>query len=399
MKKIIVLGLVLGVLLTVLTSCGSKVSTDSKDDDHNGADSAISADLDAKASAEADVPKADMNDMDALYKFVNAEFFDTTRENFDKWDIYYYDITGDGSEEAVLVCAYGEEWHDKMEIISGDNGKYERIPSDIPLAKYENTSELKDNFFAVTTKTGGTGELMAYLNLYVYNGTGMINVLEGLYIEHSVTFPDADFVETATIDGSYNAFTYTLTKHDNLTDNDTTEVKDQYTYNADTMSYTVEPIDTQVGTSGNDNVIDIEDLKVGGLFEGATISKISLDTYGYSMADFELELTGEFILVGTLAYSEFEDSIIFTVDESKYPTEIRLSDDLGTFNPFGWPMGFRNTDVLIEQLGEVTYNKLLSEPGYYVGLKVNARDYDFYCTIPGQAGGSWELQQILEIKN
>ena len=84
----------------------------------------------------------------------------------------------------------GETWLEKIEIISGDSGEYKQVSSDIPIAKYNNTVESKDGFLAVMQKTGGTGEQMEYLSLYLYNGSGMVRVLEYLDIAHAVSFPD-----------------------------------------------------------------------------------------------------------------------------------------------------------------------------------------------------------------
>ncbi len=146
--------------------------------------------------------------------------------------------------------------------------------------------------------------------------------------------------------------------------------------------------------SQSQGVVDIKDLKVGSTFAGGTIQKISFNANQYD-ANLDLTLAGEFTLAGTLEYSEFDQGVIFTVDESKFPTEIKLSDEFRTINPFAWPMGFRPQNILVQQLGEVTYNKLKNEPGSTIPMVVRAKDLQFSCIIPGQAGGNWELIEII----
>jgi hypothetical protein len=230
----------------------------------------------------------------------------------------------------------------------------------------------------------------------------MVRALENLDITHTVSFPDAQFEENGTIDGPLTNFMYTLTKHDNKTGKDTIEKKEHYTFNISTMSFEVKPLDTQSGTGGNaasqsQGVVDIKDLKEGSSFAGGTIQKISFKGYEND-ATLDLTLAGEFTLEGTLQYSEFDDGVNFTVDKSKYPAEIKLSDKLGTINPFAWPMSFRPQNILVKQLGQVIYNKLQNEPGLTVQMVVRAKDLQFSCKIPGQAGGNWEMMEIIEIK-
>ncbi|PKM88728.1 MAG: hypothetical protein CVU87_06820 [Firmicutes bacterium HGW-Firmicutes-12] len=397
MKRLLVLGLIFGVLLTVMAGCGAKETPQKSEEELR---KEIRAELEAEQKA---TQKAiDVKDKEALYAFVKKELTDVARNNFDVWDIYYFDITKDGSPEAVILGEGGDTWLEKIEIISGDSGEYKQVPSDIPLAKYKNALEFKDGFLAVTQETGGTGEQMEYLSLYLYNGSVMVRALENLDITHTVSFPDAQFEENGTIDGPLTNFMYTLTKHDNKTGKDTIEKKEHYTFNISTMSFEVKPLDTQSGTGGNaasqsQGVVDIKDLKEGSSFAGGTIQKISFKGYEND-ATLDLTLAGEFTLEGTLQYSEFDDGVNFTVDKSKYPAEIKLSDKLGTINPFAWPMSFRPQNILVKQLGQVIYNKLQNEPGLTVQMVVRAKDLQFSCKIPGQAGGNWEMMEIIEIK-
>ena len=215
-------------------------------------------------------------------------------------------------------------------------------------------------------------------------------------------FRITQFEETGTIDGPLTDFTYTLTHHDNKTGKDTIVRNEHYTYNPSTLSFQIEPTGAELEKAGGTldqtpGIVDIKDLKVGSSFAGGTIQKISFKGYEND-ATLDLTLGGEFTLEGTLQYSEFDDGVIFTVDKSKFPAEIKLSDKLGTINPFGWPIGFRPKNILVQQLGQITYNKLQNEPGSTVQMTLRAKDLQFSCKIPGQAGGNWELLEIIEIK-
>ncbi|MFZ7102420.1 MAG: hypothetical protein ACOWWO_07155 [Peptococcaceae bacterium] len=401
MKRILVLGIILAVSLTALGGCASKETPQKSEEELR---KEIRAELEAEQKAAENAKKAiNVKDKDALYDFVRKEIADISRENFDVWGIYYFDITGDGADEAVIVGDKGGTWAEKLEIISGDSGGYQKVPSDIPVAKYKNTLEFKDGFLAVTQKTGGTGEQMEYLSLYVYNGSGMVRVLDELSIFRTVAFPDTQFEETGTIDGPLTDFVYTLTRHDNITGEDITQRNQHYTYSPNTLSFQTEPTGAELekagGTAGlTPGIVDIKDLKAGSPYAGGTIQKISINAY-QNAATFDLTLAGKFILEGKLQYSEFDDCVIFIVDKSKFPGGIKLSAELGTINPFHWPMGFRPQNILVEQLGQVTYNKLKNEPGLAVRMVVRAKDLIFSCQIPGQAGGNWELIEIQEIND
>jgi len=184
----------------------------------------------------------DMKDMDAIYEFVKKDIVDISRENFNTWEVSYFDITGNGTDEAVLVSRYGVDWYEKMEIISGDSGQYKRIPSDIPLAKNGDVPVFDEGFLTVLSATSGSGMLMSYMHFYVYNGSEMVKVLDELLVEQRIAFPDADFEEKAEIEGSMKDFTYTVTKHDYKTGKETIEAKEQYTYNPNTMSFDVKSL-------------------------------------------------------------------------------------------------------------------------------------------------------------
>jgi len=139
-KKIIAIILIIGLVLTGLTGCSSPQNSEEE----------RKAELKARMESETDI-----KNKSALHQYVKEEIVDISSERFDQWQVYYFDITSDGTEEAVLVDSYGTDWYDKVEIISKDNGQFERIPSDIFVGKYGTTAEFKDGFLAVTLKNGG----------------------------------------------------------------------------------------------------------------------------------------------------------------------------------------------------------------------------------------------------
>lgn len=272
MKKI--LSLVLVFILIFSVGC----SSDEKSDDNN-------------TNEEKESVKVDIKNSDELYNFVAGEIIDITRENFDDWEIYYFDITEDGSDEAILVSTYGADWYEKMEIVSVDNGKFERIPSNIYLGKYNTTAEFKDGFLTVITKNGGTGEQFETMDFFVYNGTEVVNVLSGLLIHHGVGAQDTAYTEEGIIDGSLLDFTYTLTKHDELTNKDTVEVKAKYTYDEANLSFNVEPLEIKeevnndsskpeddYTTNNNAGTEESDFIKLSGL----TNEKVNRDQVKYS---------------------------------------------------------------------------------------------------------------------
>lgn len=272
MKKI--LGLVLVFILIFSVGC----SSDEKPDENN-------------TNEEKESVKVDIKNSDELYNFVAGEIIDITRENFDAWEIYYFDLTKDGSDEAILVSTYGADWYEKMEIVSVDNGKFERIPSNIYLGKYNTTAEFKDGFLTVVTKNGGTGEQFETMDFFVYNGTEVVNVLSGLLIQHEVGSQDTAYTEEGIIVGSLLDFTYTLTKHDEITNKDTVEVKAQYTYDEANLSFNVEPLEIKKEvnndsskpeddstTNSNAATEESDFIKLSGL----TNEKVNSDEVNYS---------------------------------------------------------------------------------------------------------------------
>lgn len=301
MKKAISMLLLILLILVSFAGCGTpnkKSEADLREE--------IKKELEAEKAAEKEgnnskVFKIDMKDMDALYEFVKRDIKDLSREDFNLWEVNYMDITGDGNDEAVLAGVYGVEWPQKMQIISGDTGEYKRIPSDIPLYKYENKPELRDGFFVVTGRTGGTGTESTYMDFYIYNGSEIINVLTNLEVYYRVAGKDIDMEVYGEIDGKLTDFIFTVTEHDNLTKKETIYGKKRYIYNADTKSFDVKPVEGQ-GSDGNQEptgqpgendisegytyMVEGGDLKLTYSNTGNTVTLIKAnESYDYKMVE------------------------------------------------------------------------------------------------------------------
>ena len=186
---------------------------------------------------------ADVKDEDALYKYVKSEIADIKKESFDAWDKYYYDITGDGSEDVVLVSQYGADFHDKLEIVTGDSGQLKDVAINVQLGADGNTVDFKDGLLAVTVKDGGSGLQYAVMGIYAYDGTKMVAALDNLSLEYSLGTPYESYSEDAIIWGDYSDFTYTLVKFDYINEAQTVEKKSQFTYNTDNMSFEEKTLD------------------------------------------------------------------------------------------------------------------------------------------------------------
>jgi hypothetical protein len=237
MKKIFLAILAFTVL--TFTGCANKTSDPSPSETGSVTPPSVeSANSDAGQTV-------DLTDKNVLYHYVKSELADITQEDFETWEIFYFDITGDGNDEAVLVSTYGANWHEKIEILSADDGKAEPIPCDIYAGKNGTVVDFIDGFMTVVAASGGTGEYFQVLELSAYDGSKMVPVLGGLTVEHQVAAQDTDYTESGDIEGDLTDFTYTLTKTDNIAGKTTVVEKTQYTYDADHMVFDKKTLQTE----------------------------------------------------------------------------------------------------------------------------------------------------------
>lgn len=410
MKKLLSLLILAALVLSGLTGCSSGKSEEQLKEEIKAQLKAEMAQEQAKANSKGEIgsnsgaananapqetPKvapADVKDKDALYRFVNHYIAtDITMGNFNECEIFYADLTGSGADEAVIVSP-NVTWLENVEIISGDSGKYERVPSDIPLAKYTTMATFEDGFLVVVGTTGGTGEQMAVMDLYIFDGSAMQRVLEGLYVEHSVAFPNADFEETGEIEGSLKNFTYTLTKHDNKTGKEIITQKEQYTYNANTKSFDVKPAATSQSSVSGGGPLYLSQLKNGDSVGGGFVIRDIDYRKGGDTARFTL--VGTVVLEGEMSYSEMYEQIVFGATKANGVSTILIEfpdNYTAEFRP-GESLGFKNYNAVTQALSKSDLTRIKN--GQPKALKISVKDIEYSGAYQSEWGSSCEFVSI-----
>lgn len=354
----------------------------------------------AASGTPAAASKIDMKNMDAIYEFVKKEIVNVSRESFNTWEVYYFDVTGNGTEDVVLASPYGAEWHDKLEIISGDSGQLQRIDSSIPLGKYGSQVEFGDGFLSVTTASGGTGETFLEKDIFVYNNGQLIKATDNsILVEHRVAFPDADFEETALMDGSLYDFSYVLSKYDNKTGKTTVVKEERYIYNSSKMRYDITPLDVKQGSNsqpanaGGGGELYLSQLKngddVGG---GFTITDIRY-TKGGEKAIFTLK--GETVLVGKLYFEEMSEQIAFVAtDLPDFSTVIAIEvpGDVVRYKPDY--VGFKNYDEFLKNFSASELDSVKN--GSELDVKIRVKDFRFIMEYYSGSGTESEFVSLID---
>lgn len=416
MKKLLSLLILAALVLSGLAGCSSGKSEEQLKEEIKAQLKAEMAQEQAKANAKGEAgsnsgqadakeaqeapkgPPADVGDKDALFRFVNYYIApDIAINNFDECEIVYADLTGNGSDEAVIVSP-NVNWFKNVEIISGDNGKFERVPSDIPLAKYETMASFEDGFLAVVGITGGSGEQMAIMDLYIYDGSKMLKVLEGLDVEHRVAFPNADFEETGEIEGSLKDFTYTLTKHDNRTGKDSVTKKVRYTYNSNNMTFDEQPVTEGQGssaqiTSSADGKVYLSQLKNGDSVGGGLVIRDIDYRKGGDKARFIL--AGTAVLEGRLYYDDMFGSIMFdnlTNTNGLSTIMIEFPDNFTSEYVPGTLLDFRNPDAVLKALSQSELTAIKN--GQPKSLRIRVKDIEYSGAYQSEWGSSGEFISI-----
>jgi hypothetical protein len=118
------------------------------------------------------------------------------------------------------------------------------------------------------------------MDIYAYNGSEIVKVLEGLVIEHTVSMPGStDFKEDGVIDGSLKDFTYTLTRSDNMTGKESIEKKIHYTYNANAMKFDEKVLMSQTSENETDKQsgYSVKDGSLYIVYDGKTRAAVEAD--------------------------------------------------------------------------------------------------------------------------
>lgn len=182
----------------------------------------------------------DVRNNDKLYEFINATYPNQyTREDFDKWTAFYFDITKDGNDEVGFTTTYWDGKLDSAIFITADNGQYKVIPSEIELSKYLNDLAYNEGFIAIAQKAGGSGMFLNVTSFFVYDGEE-IRYTDASIVTEDVFSHPTGYKITGEIDGDITDFVYTATKEDYSTEKTSVIEKTKYVYNPETMKFDME---------------------------------------------------------------------------------------------------------------------------------------------------------------
>jgi hypothetical protein len=223
--------------------CGVKTTETEKDEPEASSVSLSPSQQENSSPSEPaePAPSADVADTDGLFQYLSAKLA-LPAEALANWAIYYFDITGDGADEALCVSSYDDSWQEDLLIVTADSEAFKVLTSEIPLGKYKTTVAFENGILAVTTKTGGTGIQTTVANFYTYSGDStIVNVYEDLMIENVVSdpnHPEAFTDEAGVMEGALTDFIYTLTSYDEEKNGIVLE-KLHFVYHPETMSYDI----------------------------------------------------------------------------------------------------------------------------------------------------------------
>lgn len=187
-------------------------------------------------NAEALAP-LDVRNNDKLYEFINTTYPDKyTREDFDKWTAFYFDITKDGNDEVGFTTTYFDGKLEYAIFITVDNGQYKVIPSEIELSKYQNDLAYNEGFITIAQKAGGSGMFLYVTSYFIYDGDEIRDTDASIVTEDVVAMPTGYSIK-GEIDGDIRNFVYTATKEDYATEKTFVIEKTKYVYNPETMKF------------------------------------------------------------------------------------------------------------------------------------------------------------------
>ncbi|QZY57246.1 hypothetical protein [Crassaminicella profunda] len=193
MKKVTFFLLVIALISNIFVGCsGSKEASTSQKTEEELREE-VKAEMEAevklkeqlKKEIEAEMEKEensnsihdDIYNQSTLFEFVKDQF---RYENYDEFDgnvvIYILDVTGNGSEEAILV----DQGSNAVPIVfvTLDNGHYKILPSDLHSGRYASEVWLDSGFVMLKTRHGGSSEHLDMLNIGHYNGSEVKGVAQ-----------------------------------------------------------------------------------------------------------------------------------------------------------------------------------------------------------------------------
>lgn len=217
MKKIFSL-MVVFMLLISMTACSSQ-----EDEEVPGAET---EDLEVQSD---DPEDTSVYNLDRVFEFIVSQYPQYTKDDFEKWDIEYFDVTGNNVDEVIFTSTYGDgNLHSAMIITEED--EYREISRYIPLAKYENNMKMEDGFLVHTQKSGGPGANYYHMDLYIYGGYYLEVVKQGILLKEEAASPFEHYELTSVIEGNLKDFRITYTKKDLTTNEEKTIAIDKYQY-------------------------------------------------------------------------------------------------------------------------------------------------------------------------
>jgi hypothetical protein len=216
-------------------------------------------DMEAESKSEA----IDVTNNDELYEFINETYPNKyTREDFDKWTAFYMDITKDGNDEVVFTTTYFDGNLEYAIFITGDEGEYKIIPSDIILSKYENSVVLEDGLILISLHSGGSGIRYKTIAIYVYDGKE-IKYTETSIVKEDIVANENGYLTIGEMSGGIKNFLYTATKEDYIDGEKEIIEVSRYVYNPETMTFDIEVIQSNENDKYNDKASNTEANNTG----------------------------------------------------------------------------------------------------------------------------------------
>ncbi|SET40343.1 His Kinase A (phospho-acceptor) domain-containing protein [Natronincola peptidivorans] len=162
--------------------------------------------------------KEGVHDLDKVYDFIFSKYPEYMKNDFDMWRPNFFDLDSDGREEVVFTTSNGKGRLQEVIVIKATDHHFIEIPSYIPFARYENSFTFQDGFLVHIGKRGLPGSFEYNMNLYIYDGFRMVDVLDGvILIKKEVSLAGENYTVTSEINGNLRDFTITHIKTDYLT--------------------------------------------------------------------------------------------------------------------------------------------------------------------------------------
>lgn len=259
----------MGVLALFVGCSNSEAPMDNKSQDE------VQESVEKAIEVEPQEESLDIKDMDKLYEYFNENIFEVARDEFGGViGVTYLDITGNGTDEAIILN--DKSWDQPINIVTIEDNEYKVLSNKIRKAKYMNEFSLEDGFLVLKQKTGGTGVADTYLSLYKYHDEKLTLVLSDVYLEGHVSIPpNVSENYVSKIEGNYRDFQYLLVKEDRNANKREVMESRHYSYNEDDLSFTIRDTDfPEIETTIEEEVLDnLIDFKAGELLSGYGIIK------------------------------------------------------------------------------------------------------------------------------